>query len=564
MGRIDKKHSFMENVAIILCSQVLVKLLGMVYRMVITNIDGFGDAGNGYYNTGFQVYTVLLAISSVGIPNAISKMVSERTAVGDYKGAHKIFLTAFKLFAIIGIAASAMLFFGAKIIAYKVINVPGAEYVMRALSPSIFFVCMSSVVRGYFVGLNNMKATSTSQVLEQIFKSTLTILFVVMSVSTQRPEIMAAWANFASSVACMISFGYLLLFYRKRRKGIMENVHQTAVESLKTSSGRLMKNILMISIPISLGSIITAINRVIDTATITRGIEAAFANGVPSFGDANLYLQNYISTHSSTPSLNQIAVGLSGMLSKSDTLINMPLALNIAFSTVLVPSISGALAVGDKKEASSKINYSFLISILLILPCAVGYIVLAEPIYKLIYPNAPLGYDLLQLSSVALIFTALNQTISGSLQGLGRVFTPATGLLFGCIAKIILNLVLIPQPAINIYGAAISSIACQIIAFAICFAVLSRRLTIKISFVKFILKPLICVGVMGAAARIIYEALMMLVHSNIISVIVSILAAMCVYAVMLILTKVLTKEEIELLPAGNKLYSFLSSKKLYK
>ena len=189
-----------------------------------------------------------------------------------------------------------------------------------------------------------------------------------------------------------------------------------------------MMSILMISIPISLGSIITAINRVIDTATISRGIEFAFASLNPSHGNLGDIIKP------TAEQLNQEIARLSGLLSKSDTLYNMPLAVNFAFATVLVPSIAGALAVKDYKEASSKINYSLLISILIILPCAIGLITLAEPIYKILYFSTSSGFELLQLVSVSLIFAALAQTMTGSLQGLGKVYVPAISLLFGCIA----------------------------------------------------------------------------------------------------------------------------------
>ena len=228
----ENTQSFMNNVTIILISQVLVKVLGMVYRIVITNIDGFGDEGLGFYNVGFQIYTLLLAISSVGIPNAISKMVSERVALDDYKGAHKIFKTALLLFSIIGLVTTAVLFFGADIFAQHIIKIDGSQYVMRALAPSLFFVCVSSVIRGYFTGMKNMKATSNSQVLEQILKCTLTIVFVYLSIGLA-PAIMASWANFATSVATALSMLYLVYFYCKRK-----SCHQ-GVLARKEHCGRL-------------------------------------------------------------------------------------------------------------------------------------------------------------------------------------------------------------------------------------------------------------------------------------------------------------------------------------
>ncbi len=579
----NKTHSFMGNVAIILFAQIMVKVLGLVYRMVITNIDGFGDAGNGFYNAGFQVYTVLLAISSVGIPNAIAKMVSERAALGDYRSAHRIFKTAFLLFSIIGFICTAVLYAGADFVAVHIVNMNGAQYVIRALAPSIFFVCVSSVIRGYFQGLNDMRATSFSQMLEQVFKCSLTIVLVVLTVGTMPqimkfftrismlyadagidrtpPEIMAAWANAASSIATMISFAYLAVFYIRRKKGIYEKIRQSAAEELKTSTGRLMKMILMLSVPISLASIITAVNRVVDLATITRGIEAAFAGGIPSIGGAAAIASP------TAEQLNDAAVALSGMLSKSDTLFNMPLALNIAFATVLVPSIAGALAKGDTAEASSKTSYSFLISILLILPCAIGYMILAQPIYNIIYKNAPYGADLLAIMSVALVFSALTQTLTGALQGLGKVFVPAVGILCGCLCKVVLNIILIRIPSINIYGAAISSIVCQVVAFLVNFLVLIRYVPLRITAMKYILKPLAAGLSMGAAAFGVYNIAAAVCgigfKGNLIATMASVAAAVVVYIILLFSMHIMDRADIALLPGGNRLYSMLVKLKLY-
>jgi len=574
-----KQMSFMGNVSIILFAQIIIKLMGMVYRMVITNIGGFGDAGNGFYTAGFQVYTVLLAISSVGIPNAIAKLVSERVAIDDYKGAHRIFKSAFVMFAIIGAVFSILLFVGADFVANVIIGMNGVQYVMRALAPSIFFVCVSSVIRGYFQGLNDMHATSRSQVYEQLFKCTLTIGLVLLTVGTMPlgmqwvtkfmllyngettispPEIMAAWANAASSIATALSFIYIVYFYLKRRSELSEKIRKSTAPTIKASTKKLLYSILALSIPISLASIITAINRVIDTATIARGIAAAFEACIPAHGDVAAIF------NPTAQQLNDEAVRLSGMLSKSDTLINMPLTLNIAFATVLVPTIAGALAKGDTKEASSKVSYSFLISTLLILPCCIGFIVLAQPIYKLIYPNASLGYELLALMAVSLIFSALAQTINGSLQGIGKVFVPALGLLVGCVIKIILNVILIRIPEINIYGAAISSIICQIVAFFISFIIMCRYIKLDIKPMKYIIKPLIASVVMGVASFVVYKIVFMILESNMLALFTSLAVAVAVYGALVIIFKILSKEEIEMLPGGAKIYQALVKLGFYK
>jgi stage V sporulation protein B len=236
---------------------------------------------------------------------------------------------------------------------------------------------------------------------------------------------------------------------------------------------------------------------------------------------------------------------------------------------VLVPSIAGALAKGDKTEASSKTSYSFLISVLLILPCAVGYMTLAQPIYRIIYPATPDGADLLSILSVALVFSALTQTLTGALPGIGKVFVPALSILVGCVFKVVLNIVLIRIPQINIYGAAISSIVCQIAAFMVNFIVLIKYIPLKITAMKYIVKPLIAGIIMGVSALGTYTLVSLITGNdryitNMIATLVSIAVAALVYIVLIIGMKIMDKEDIMLLPAGGKIYSLLVKTKLYK
>ncbi|MBS7298907.1 MAG: polysaccharide biosynthesis protein [Eubacteriales bacterium] len=554
----ENKQTFMNNVAIILFAQFAVKLLGLFYRIFLFRIDGFGDLANGYYSAGFNIYTLLLALSSVGIPNAISKMTAERIALGDRNGAHRIFRTALVLFSFVGLVCTCLILFGADWIANELLLLPGAKYVLVALSPSILFVCVSSVIRGYFNGMKNMKASSNSQILEQVFKCLFTIGIVAALAAAvvvpqteegihQKAQILAAGANFATSIATVFSLLYLFIFYQRRKNAIFSAQNEDSCKTIEGTFFSVCKSILLISIPISLGSIIAAINRIVDTATITRGIYAAFADYIPAHGDVAAI---------SNPTFKQLEIEagrLSGMLGKSDTLLNLPIALNIAFATVLVPSLSGALAVGNTKEASEKVSLSLLISILIILPCAVGYITLAEPIFKLLYPEAPDGYQLLILSSIALIFIALNQTISGSLQGCGKVYAPATGLFIGCIVKFILNVILIRIPQINIFGAPIGSIVCQIISFSYGFTVLRKSVPVKLPVIKYISKPVTASIIMAISAIMVYTVLYRITAINIVSLLIAIFIAIIVYFASVIALKILSENEIEQLPAGNML-----------
>lgn len=553
--RQEHPQTFMSRVLFILMSQIVIKLLGLVYRLVITNVEGFGNIGNGYYSAGYQIYTLLLALSSVGIPNAISKMVSERLAVGKYRQAKRIFHTALILFAVIGAFFSFVMFFGADFIAIQMIQLDGVQYTLQALAPSVFFVCISSVIRGYFLGHQDVRVSGTSQVIEQIFKTTLTIVFVLMLVS-ESAEVMAAAANFATTVAIVVSFLYLLLYYhhcREKLNRIPVDGPSEAPDDINHGFFRVARSILWLSIPISLSSTIAAFARVIDTATITRGISAAFANGIP--GTIGI----------PTPDmLNEEVARLSGMLSKSDIITNLPLALNIAFATVLVPAIASALAKGERQEASDKVSYSLFISTLLILPCATGLITLAQPIFDLIYPATNDGADLLQLAAVALIFTALDQTICGALQGIGRVFAPAIGLLCGAVVKVILNLVLIRIPSVNIYGAAYSSIVCHFVAFSVCFYLLHRSIPLQVRFGKFVVKPVIANIIMGIFSIGAYQLVMFLTGSNAVATLLSIALSIACYAVTLAVMRVLDREEILQLPGGNRIYTLLQRVKLYR
>lgn len=551
----ERPQTFMSRVLFILMSQVVIKLLGLVYRLVITNVEGFGNIGNGYYSAGYQIYTLLLALSSVGIPNAISKMVSERLAVGKYRQAKRIFKTALLLFAVIGAFFSFLMYFGADFIALRMIQLDGVQYTLQALAPSVFFVCISSVIRGYFLGHQDVRVSGTSQVIEQIFKTTLTIVFVLMLV-TESAEIMAAAANFATTVAIVISFLYLLLYYRHHRaklNTIPDGAPPEAPDDAEHGFFRVASSILWISIPISLSSTIAAFARVIDTATITRGITAAFGGGIPG-----------VPGIPTADMLNEEVARLSGMLSKSDIITNLPLALNIAFATVLVPSIASALAKGNRKEASDRVSYSLLVSTLLILPCATGLITLAQPIFDLIYPATNDGADLLQLAAVALIFTALDQTICGALQGIGKVFAPAIGLLCGAFVKVILNLILIRIPSVNIYGAAYSSIVCHVVAFSVCFYLLHRAIPLKVPFGKFVVKPVLANILMGAFSIGAYALLYRLMSSNAIGTLGSIALSVAFYAIVIAVMRVLDRDELLQLPGGEKLYALLCRVKLYR
>lgn len=533
----NKKQSFMKGVLILMVSQVIIKLLGFAYRWYMTNKPGFGDEGNGLYGAGFQIYTLLLALSSIGVPNAISKLVSEKLAVGDAKGAHRIFRIAFYMFGTIGFIGTSILFFGANYIANVILCNPRVEYTLIALSPSVFFVTVSSVIRGYFAGFQNMTATATSQTLEQIYKTVITIVILIV-LTGQDIEIMAAGANLATTLATMLSFAYLYIFYTKRRKKIFEGIKKPT-HYARESIFKVIKGIICVSIPISLSSIISAINKNVDSITVIRGLK--------SIGWSE-----------------KLANNAYGMLTgKIDTLINLPLSFNIAFAISLVPAISASISKGDKNSAIKRISFSLLVTMLIGLPCTMGLVVFADPILKLLFPNASNGASLLSINSIVIIFTLLAQTINGALQGLGKVATPAIALACGVVVKIFVNITLIPVEHINIYGAALGSIICNIVSFIIAFVVLIKSIKLDLTFSKFFLKPCIATAMMCICSIFTYNFFNKITSLKI-AILISISVAIIIYLLSVIVLKIFSKEEIYMLPGGHNILDILVKFGIYK
>ena len=533
-----KKESFMQGVMTIMFSQILIKVLGLIYTLYLTNRDGFGDAGNAIYISGYQIYALLLTISSIGVPNAISKLVSERLALGDNKGANRIFKVALATFGIIGAIGTMLLFFGAHTIAYNWIQIPEAELTLIALSPAIFFVSISSVFRGYFNGRRTLKITARAQTLEQIFKTVLTIVIVeiVAYVTSTSTEMMAAGANVATTIATFSSFAYMFIYYKTKRKEIGNEIAQTVnykYEDVKT----IVKKILMVSIPLTLSSIMTSFNKNIDSFTVVRNLK----NFMPEDQATALY-------------------GILG--GKVDTLTSLPLAINVAFATALVPAISAAKAKNDTKTITEKTSFSLLVSMLIGLPCTVGMCVFAQPILNLLFPNASDGALILQISALTIIFTILDQTINGVLQGYGKLMIPTISLATGVVVKFILNITLVPNPEFGVYGAAIGSLAFHLLAFCIAITALRKNIKLNLTFTKFVIKPTIATAIMGVCSYFIYLTLKGIIIERL-ATIIAIIFAVILYVLAIVVLKVFSKEEIKMLPAGDKIVKVLEKFKIY-
>lgn len=541
--KVVKKETFVQGVLALLFSQIIIKLLGLVYKLYLTNKEGFGDAGNAIYGSGYQIYALLLTLSSIGVPGAIAKMISEKVAIGDNRGAHRIFKISIVTFGLIGLTGTCIMFFGAKYISNVMLQIPEAELTLVALAPAIFFVSIASVIRGYFNGIKTMKATANSQTLEQVFKTFFTVVFVeiIAMATSSNTTLMAAGATVATTLATFLSFGYLYLYYRFKKKRIWEEVNsipERRVKRRRESVSKVLKNILIVTIPITITALLSTVNKNIDSFTVVRG------------------LKNFIADDARCKELYGIISG------KVDTLTSLPLSFNVAFSSALVPAVSSAIATKNKKVASEKISFTLLATILLGLPSTVGMIVFAEPILKLLFPAQPEGVLVLQITSLTIITIALVQTINAALQGIGRIVVPAVALTIGVVAKYICNVILVPNPNFGINGAAIGTVLCYIIADTIAFIVLKRSIKIKTGIMKFVIKPLIASFIMGVVSYGLYINTIGIVGGKIATVI-SLGVAVITYGLSVVTLKILKKEEILMLPLGSKIYKVLNKLKIY-
>lgn len=538
-----KKESFMSSVLILMISQVLIKILGLIYKLYLTNREGFGDKGNAIYSSGFQIYALFLTISSIGIPGALAKLVSEKIAIGDTKGAHRIFKIAFVTFGLIGFLSSTILFLGAGYISNTLLQIPEAELTLVALSPSIFFVSISCVIKGYFTGRENLKVTANSHTLEQFFKTVLSVIIVEMVALTTGTDttIMAAGANLATTLATVLCFLYLYKYYSKMRKEIAFELKR-ATKNKRTRIIKTIKQILSVSIPMSMTAILGTINKNIDSMTVVRG------------------LRSFLSEEQA-----KIQYGI--LSGKVDTLVTLPMSLNMAFATALVPSISSSKAIGDIETIRKRVLFSMLISMLIGMPCMIIMILFAKQILELLFPNATSGAFIYQISCLGIIFIVLEQTISGALHGLGKMLTPAIALGIGVIIKFILNMYLIPINPSDFFlggtaGAAISTVVCHAVALIIEFKILSKNINLKLDKNKFIVKPVIACLIMGTITYIFNITLFQCLNEKI-STMLLILMCVIIYILLLIILRVFSEEEIYMIPYGSKIYNFLKKLRLY-
>lgn len=511
-----KINDFVNGIISLVISQILIKVFGVIYSIYLTNKTGFGDEGNAIYMSGYQIYALLLTISSIGVPNAIARLISEKNSQKDIINRERIFKISIFLFSIVGVIGSIALFAYSEVIANEVLEIPEATLSIMVLSPAIFFVSVNSVIRGYFNGINKIKITAKVQFVEQVLKSILTIIFVEMisRLSNASSESMAAAANFATTIATSFSLVYILKEYLKQI-----NIYEEKIIYSRERIKNVINNVLKISIPMTLNAILSSLGKNIDSMTVVK------------------ILKNIIG--------EELAIKKYGIISsKIDILVSMPLAFNASISTALIPEITKRKAQNDLEGLISKIKFSLLITFILGIPYCFGIYNYSQEVLNILFPNANEGALLLKISSLGIIFSMLTQTINAILQGLGNNKVPVYASLIGLIFKIFCNICLIKIDGIYEKGAIIGNIVSSVVSFVIVYCALRKKICIKFKLILLAMKPIFASIIMSILSLKIQNVLLKNEINNFFAGIIAIGISVIIYIFSVFVMKMINLTEV--------------------
>ena len=486
-----KHTSFVKQAAILAAASLLVRFIGFLYRLPITHF--IGDAGNAYYAAAFTVFTLFLIITSGALPAAISKLVAERIAVGQYRNAHEMFKTAMGFALVVGLFFGVGMFFGADMLAggfaigyFRFFNYPQAAMAIRVFAPALAVIGVLAVFRGYFQGMKNMMPTAVSQVVEQIFKFIFAVWLAWLFVDAAHLDYSVAGAAAGTGIGAIAAVLVCALLYWVVRKDLLKRAREDVTHAYYETKTQQVMSLVRIAFPIIISMSIYHIANFIDLGMATDRIAASGAF---------------------TPDEVDALVGQ--FTGKFILLTTLPASVSIALSAAVLPEISQSKAMLDHDAIRKKGDTALRISMMLTIPAATGLAVLADPILALLFPSHPEGGWLLQWGTVSIIFLAFTQIISGVLQGIGKPGIPVIAAFFGVMVKIPLNHYLMAIPEINILGAVISTIACYLVAAIINMFFLYRHTKIVPDFIGAIVKPLIASIGMGLASYLVYYAVKM-------------------------------------------------------
>ena len=529
-----KKQSFLGGAAILASAVAIVKGIGFFYKIPLNNI--LGEEGKTYFDSAYQIYNVLLSISTAGLPLALSKLVSEAQARGRENEKRKLFSTAIWIFFALGLAGFAIMFFGTSWVAARLHN-ESAYWAIRALSPAVFCVCLLACMRGYTQGQGNMTPTAVSQVLEALSKLGigLALAWYIFQAGMGQ-KFVAAGAILGVTIGTVLSMlfliGYLL-------------THRSRAETLNIpeSRGTLARHILVIGVPITLSNSAMSIITLVDTSIVLGRLQ----NGLGLTEEA--------------------ASALKGAYGYAMDMVNLPPSFVFPVTMSLIPVAAAALARRDHREADRIISSAFRLIAILALPCGVGLSVLSTPIMRLVLPAQPeaalAAGPHLRVLGFACIFICVMNLTNAILQTYGKVRIPIYTVVAGGVVKIAMNYILVGTPEINIHGAPISTLCCYVVIALLNLFFVWKYSPTKPRYFQLFFKPAVATALMGGGAWATHGLVSRALsgHSaygaNAIATLCGILAGVIVYAILVVALRILRAEDLKTVPHGAKLAKLL-------
>lgn len=512
----NKSKSIIGGMTVLGLAGVICKLVGVLYSIPLTWM--IGTQGLGVYNAVFPAYNLLLTISSAGLPVAVSRLVARSLAKDDPSSAKNVFKTALILLTAVGSVATIIMLAGSNLLAVAS-DQPTSRIGFQVIAPCVLLVCMLSAFRGFMQGQQNMTPTAISQLIEQVGKVFLALPMAYFG-SKIGIEYGAAGALLGTTIVEGIALLYMIILYF-RRKAAFASLPQLANE-LPESRSSIAKQLMGISLPITIGACIVPLSQYIDSTMLVGRL---MSTGMEAGKAASVY-------------------GLfSGTVIR---IINIPTALALAVSMSLVPAISSAKAIEDHRQIVRQTDLGMRFAFLIGLPCSIGMSVLAEPLMRFFYEGSiveeelVLGGELLTMSGLTIILFTVVQATTSVLQGLGKQRIPMYTLVAGVVCKIVLNYVLIAIPEINIHGAPIASLVCYTVSMVPNLYYMLKYTKSKMNWMGWIVRP----GIATAAMGVVVFAMRELLPGGRLMLLVDVAVGVVVFAVAALAIKAITKEDL--------------------
>ena len=544
-------QNFLTGAAILSLSTIIVKIIGMFYKIPLNAF--IGEQGFTYFTAAYDIYTVLLVISTTGLPVAMSRMISEAYTLGNGKQVQRIFRTALSAYLIIGLLGTGVMMILPNVLA-NMMGTPKASYSIFALGPAVLFICMASACRGYFQGQGNMKPTAFSQIIEASGKLFLGLSFAYLVMRWTGSE---AYASGATIAGISIGAGFSALFiYWRRRKN---RKHIDSLGGNASSYKATLKKLLSIAVPITIGAAGLQLINLLDSMTVVRRLLTA-AEGDGAIMNQLMDIARL--NPSGDQSLAQDAAEIGkGIYSFCQTIFNFPTAFIPCITAAIIPAITANLTRKDKKGVKQVQDSSLRIMSLIASPCAVGLLVMAEPIMSLLggYEGDKLTIAawLLALLAPTVLVNSITNMTTAIMQAHNHMVLPVINTLIGGILKVIVNFILVGNPDIGILGAPIGTFVCFLVIMTLNIICMRRVLDDPPKLIPALWRSALASVIMGVVAFAAYSLLWKFIASYAICCLGAIAVAGVVYLLLVILFKALTYEDCLLLPKGEKIAKIL-------